>query len=260
MKFTANLSLLFTETDLINRFKAAKDNGFDAVEIQFPYALRAETIAEQLHQQQLKLVLFNVDADDLLQGGEGLACVPEKIEQFQWAVQQTVEYAQILAPDVINILPGRCFQTEKTSLYLDTFKKNLHYALSQFAPLDIKTVFEAINSYDMPGFIINNGRQMLDVINHVNHPDLYMQYDIYHMVRMGEDCLHFIPTHAEKIGHIQFADVPGRGQPGSGTINFEQLFSVIENSNYQGYLGAEYTPTDNSHKSLTWLKQYKTPR
>ncbi len=260
MKFTANLSLLFNETNLINRFKAAKDHGFDAVEIQFPYSLPAETIAEQLYQQQLKLVLFNVDADDLLQGGEGLACVPEKIDQFQQAVQQTVEYAKILTPDAINILPGRCFQAEKNALYLETFKQNLHYALNQFAALDIKTVFEAINSYDMPGFIINNGRQMLDVINQFNHPDLYMQYDIYHMVRMGEDCLHFIPAHAKKIGHIQFADVPGRGQPGSGSINFEQLFSVIEKSDYCGYLGAEYNPTDASADSLTWLKQYKFPR
>lgn len=257
MKFTANLSLLFNETNLINRFKAAKDHGFDAVEIQFPYSLPAETIAEQLHQQQLKLVLFNVDADDLLQGGEGLACVPEKIDQFQLAVQQTVEYAKILTPDAINILPGRCFQAEKNALYLETFKQNLHYALNQFTPLGIKTVFEAINSYDMPGFIINNGQQMLDVINQLNHPGLYMQYDIYHMHRMGEDCVHFIPSHAEKIGHIQFADVPGRGQPGSGTINFEQLFSVIENSTYCGYLGAEYNPTDNSDDSLIWLKQYK---
>ncbi len=81
--FSANLSLLFTEVDLIDRFKASKNVGFEAVEIQFPYSLSAETLKNTLEEQQLKLVLFNVDADDLLQGGEGLACVPEKQAQFR---------------------------------------------------------------------------------------------------------------------------------------------------------------------------------
>ena len=93
LRFTANLSLLFTEANLIDRFKAAKQQGFKAVEIQFPYNLSAQTLRDVLEQQQLKLVLFNVDANDLLQGGEGLACVPEKRDQFRQAVTQTLGYA-----------------------------------------------------------------------------------------------------------------------------------------------------------------------
>ena len=76
LKFTANLSLLFTEVELIDRFKAARQQSFNAVEIQFPYSLSSETLRATLDEQQLKLVLFNVDAADLLQGGQGLACVP----------------------------------------------------------------------------------------------------------------------------------------------------------------------------------------
>ena len=252
LNFTANLSLLFTEVELIDRFKVAKQQGFDAVEIQFPYNLSAETLKNTLEEQQLKLVLFNVDADDLLHGGEGLACVPEKRDQFRQAVAQALEYAKLLKPEVINVLPGRCFNENRKQDYLETFKENLYFAAEAFAPLGIKTVFEAVNNHDMPGFIIHNGLQMLDILDQLNHPDLFMQYDIYHMQMMGDKPDEFIARYADKIGHIQFADCPGRGQPGTGQINFEQIFSVIEKSVYSGWIGAEYKPVGTTSESLDW--------
>jgi hydroxypyruvate isomerase len=253
LKFTANVSMLFTELELINRFKAAKQSGFTAVEIQFPYNLSAETLKNTLEEQQLKLVLFNVDADDLLHGGEGLACVPEKMDQFRQAVAQSLEYATLLKPEAINILPGRCFNETRKEDYLKTFKENLRFAVGAFSSLGIKTVFEAINSHDMPGFIIHNGQQMLDTVNQLNHPDLFIQYDIYHMQMMDEKPDEFITRHADKIGHIQFADCPGRGQPGTGQINFARLFSVIEKSGYSRWVGAEYKPVGTTSKSLNWF-------
>jgi len=116
---------LFTKAALIDRFEAAKRQGFKAVEIQFPYSLSAETLRNILEQQQLNLVLFNVAAGDLLQGGEGLARVPEKREQFRQAVTQALEYAQLLKPEVINILPGRCLDSQRQKEYLDTEKSLL---------------------------------------------------------------------------------------------------------------------------------------
>jgi hydroxypyruvate isomerase len=253
LKFTANVSMLFTELELINRFKAAKQSGFTAVEIQFPYNLSAKTLKNTLEEQQLKLVLFNVDADDLLHGGEGLACVPEKMNQFRQAVTQSLEYATLLKPEAINILPGRCFNETRKANYLKTFKENLYFATEAFSSLGIKTVFEAINSHDMPGFIIYNSQQMLDIVNQLKHPDLFMQYDIYHMQMMGEKPDEFITRHADKIGHIQFADCPGRGQPGTGQINFARLFPVIEKSGYSHWVGAEYKPVGTTSKSLNWF-------
>ncbi|MFW5443246.1 MAG: hydroxypyruvate isomerase family protein [Methylococcaceae bacterium] len=256
LKFTANLSLLFPELDLIDRFKAVKQCGFDAVEIQFPYSLPAENIKQALLDNQLKLVLFNVDADDLLQGGEGLAAVPEKQKLFLTALQQCKSYAEILQPEAINILPGRCTNPTRTTDYLTTFKKNLSITVDTFTPLGIKTVFEAINTVDMPDFIIHNGQQMLDILEQFNHPMLFMQYDIYHMQMMNENIIQFIKQNSDKIGHIQFADVPGRGQPGSGTINFKTLFTTIEQSNYNGWLGAEYKPVGTTINSVKWLNNY----
>ncbi|MFA6053241.1 MAG: TIM barrel protein [Methylobacter sp.] len=254
LKFTANLSLLFNEVELIDRFKAARQQGFDAVEIQFPYSLSAETLHDTLDKQQLKLVLFNVDAADLLQGGEGLACVPEKRDQFRQAVAQTVEYAELLKPEAINVLPGRCLNESRLPEYLETFKENLRFAAEAFSPLGIKTVFEAVNTHDMPGFIIHSGSQMLAILDQLNQSNLFMQYDIYHMQMMGEKPEQFIAEHAGQIGHIQFADCPGRGQPGTGKIDFRRVFSAIETSAYTGWVGAEYKPVGATADSLDWLR------
>jgi hydroxypyruvate isomerase len=253
LKFAANLSMLFTELDFIDRFEAAKENGFEAVEIQFPYSLSAKTLKTTLDALKLKLVLFNVDADDLLFGGEGLACVPEKRKQFRSAVSQTLEYAKLLKPQAINVLPGRCLNENKKTSYLETFRDNLCYATKMFEPFGIKTVFEAINLYDMPGFLIHNGLQMLEILDQLKQPNLLLQYDIYHMQMMGDQPDEFIVQHADKIGHIQFADCPGRRQPGTGRINFDHVFSAIQKSTYSGWVGAEYNPIGTTSESLNWL-------
>lgn len=253
LRFSVNLSLLFTEYPLLERFQQARAQGFQAVEIQFPYELPAIQIQQALEDNQLQLVLFNVAADDLLQGGEGLAAVPEKQESFQVAVGQALEYAEVLKPQLINVLPGRCVENSRRAEYLKTFKENLHFAADAFAGLGIKVVFEAINSIDMPGFLIDSSAKMQTLLAELNHPNLGLQYDIYHLSMMGEDCAAFLRRHSDKIGHIQFADCPGRGQPGSGTLDFDSLFEVIAHSGYQGWVGAEYKPQGRSADSLAWF-------
>lgn len=115
-------------------------------------------------------------------------------------------------------------------------------------------MFEAINTHDMPAFIIHSGAQMLAVLAELKHPNLLMQYAIYHASRMGENPAQFIRQYADKIGHIQFADSPNRGQPKTGKRDFQQLFIVIEQSNYTGWLGAEYKPIGTTADSLGWLR------
>jgi hydroxypyruvate isomerase len=256
-RFSANLSMLFTEVGLLDRFEAARAAGFRAVEIQFPYELGAETVRQKLEEHDLKLVLFNVPADDLLQGGEGLACVPEKQDQFRDALALALDYANILQPDAINVLPGRCLDPSRLEAYLGTFKRNLCLAADAFTPLGIKTVFEAINSLDMPGFIIDTGAKMLAVQDELRRPDIYLQYDIYHMLSMGENPAAFIAEHADHIVHIQFADCPGRAQPGTGNADWAEIFSAIDSSDYGGWVGAEYKPFGETSASLGWLNHFR---
>jgi hydroxypyruvate isomerase len=253
LKLSANLSMLFTEVELPLRFQLAKQHGFNAVEIQFPYSLSPDTFLELLTRQELTLVLFNVEVGDLFHNGEGLAAVPERQQQFREAIARAVDYARYVKPYAINILPGCCFNSKRLPDYVKTFRENLCYAADAFHPLGIKTVFEAINSHAMPGFLIDTGQGMLETLKAIDREDIFMQYDVYHALMMGDDPVDFISRHADKIGHIQFADCPGRGQPGTGRCDFSTLFTAIATSGYSRWLGAEYKPLGNTWESLDWM-------
>lgn len=263
MKFCANLSLLFTDVELLQRFDAARAEGFSAVEIQFPYDAELPELIDAQQRNELAVALINVPADDLMNGGEGLACVKQKKDAFKQAVDQCLVYAETLKVDCVNILPGRCLDEKKRGHYRDTLMENLDYAADQLASINVLATFEAINTDDMPGFLIHTTQQMQDVLADINHRNLAMQYDIYHMAKMKEpvckqleELLHS-DNRQDRIGHLQFADTPQRGEPGSGELNFNALFSTIEQSPYQGWLGAEYKPTQSTAASLQWFAPYK---
>ena len=256
--FSANLSLLFTEIPMLERFKAANECGFRGVEIQFPYDLPAELIYEQLDKNDLELILINVPAGDLMNGGEGLAAVPSKRDKFIEAVKIAVKYAEILRPKCINVLPGCCFENDNLDQYLETFKSNLIYTADVFQGLQIKVVFEAANLIDMPGFIICKNDQLVKLVEELEHRNVFVQYDIYHMHTMNEDYYNFIQKYSNIIGHIQFADSPGRHQPGTGEIDFVNLFKSIEDSEYKGWIGAEYRPSVPTRERLDWFDDFSS--
>ena len=256
LNFSANLSLLFTEVPLIQRFALAKQAGFQAVEIQFPYELTIDEISQQLTEHELKLVLINVPAGDLMQGGDGLACVPGQEHLFQEAVQQALRYAAVLNIPSINILAGRQPVHADLLPCLETLAKNLRYACDEFSKVGVTPVFEIINSIDMPRFIIHNVAQAQEMLEAVHHSALKIQLDFYHLAMMNEPLLDSLKENLALIGHIQFADCPNRHEPGTGEINFAQLFDYILHSHYQGFTGAEYRPLQNTTNSLDWLKRF----
>jgi hydroxypyruvate isomerase len=258
MKLAANLSMLFHEQPLLERFGAAKSAGFNAVEIQFPYVETVADIKAQLKEQDLECVLINVPAGDLMEGGEGLASVPGKEAEFAAALVECLSYATSLRVKQVNVLPGRCKDESKRAQYLATFKRNLNTAADMFKPLGITVTFEAINTFDMPGFLIHNVQQMLEVMAESDRDNIKMQFDIYHMARMESgDISAMISRLGNQIGHIQFADAPGRGEPGTGNLDFKSIFYAIEYSSYDGWVGAEYKPTKNTEDTLRW-KQFIT--
>ncbi|MDO8417872.1 MAG: TIM barrel protein [Agitococcus sp.] len=255
--FSANLSLLFKELPLIDRFSAAKNAGFDAVEIQFPYELSIEQIHEELEINDLDLVLINVPAGDLMQGGDGLACVPKRENAFRQAVMEALRYADALGVGRVNVLAGRQPIDGDFLHCLHTLSANLRYAAEAFQSIGVITTFEAINTFDMPRFLIKSVVDMQEMIEVVDHPTLKMQFDCYHMARMNEDLAATLRDNINAIGHIQFADVPNRHQPFTGNLPFASLFQLIGSLNYHGYCGAEYHPTGHTLDSLDWFQPYR---
>lgn len=247
LKISANLSMLFSHLPWPERFAAARDAGFDAVEIQFPYEHTVEQLQHWLGQHQLKLVLINAPAGDLMQGGSGLAGTPGREAEFAAGLQQCLRYATALGVEAVNILPGRlaagCNRTEA----LATLHANLQLAAGQLAQQGIRCTVEAINRFDMPGFLLSTVAELQQL---PEHPNLFWQIDLYHMARMGEPLAALLRQHWPRIGHLQFADCPGRGAPGSGTLDFAQLFSQIRTLPYPYWTGAEYRDADGA---MPWL-------
>ena len=261
MKLAANVSMLFNALPLLERFGAAKSAGFDAVEIQFPYVETVADIKQQLLAHDLRCVLINVPAGDLMEGGEGLASVPGKEAEFAAALVECLSYAISLGVKQVNVLPGRCLNPDNHADYLTTFKSNLDTAAKMFKPLGVSVTFEAINTFDMPGFVVHSVEQMLAVMASTDCDNIKMQFDVYHMARMvlpnehSSTCIvNTINRYSDQIGHIQFADVPGRGEPGTGLLDFASIFAAIEDSDYQGWVAAEYKPSKYTENTLDWKR------
>ncbi len=256
-QFSANLSMLFTEVPLIERFALARQHGFDAIEIQFPYELTPEQIQTELHQHQLKLVLINVPAGDLMQGGDGLAGVPSREQAFRQAVYEAAHYARTLNVPRINVLAGRQPLDIDLLPCLHVLAANLRFAMDVMAGANIDVVLEAINSVDMPRFLIQNIVQMQEILEAVNTPNIHhplkMQFDCYHMAMMGEDLVEGLVENIDHIGHIQFADCPNRHEPSTGNIDYKNIFGLIDALDYDGYCGAEYRPSKPTEQTLDWM-------
>ncbi len=258
MKIAANLSLLFSELPLIERVVAATAAGFDGVEIQFPYELAAIRLKEALQAADMPLRLINLPAGDLMSGGAGLAAVPERQAEFDAALQQALSYAALVRPALVNVLPGRLAEGLDPQQAMACLINNLRKTGEAFQLLGVGVVVEAINPLDMPGFLINSPEQLLELLTQVAHPNVRAQYDFYHMARQGLDVKAGIELLAGRIGHVQFADVPGRGAPGSGNLAFMLLLDALRASGYDGWLGAEYRPGEaGTLASLSWLSEWQ---
>lgn len=257
MPICANLSLLFTELPLLERVRAAAEAGFAGVEIQFPYEVPAAALQAELQRSGLPLVLFNLPAGDLMQGGAGLAAVPGREAQFAAGLRQALEYAEVARPQKINVLAGRLAEGVEREQALALLAEHLRQTAEAFAGRGIAVLMEAINLHDMPGFLLNTPQHLLDMLARVGHPNLAAQLDFYHMARMDldlADCVRQLQGH---IGHVQFADAPGRGEPGSGELDFEPALAALRAQGYAGWLGAEYRPVGATSAGLGWLPAWR---
>ncbi|MDX5371140.1 MAG: TIM barrel protein [Pseudomonadaceae bacterium] len=257
MKIAANLSLLFGELPLLQRGQAAAAAGFDGVEIQFPYEVPALLLREELQRAGMPLVLINLPAGDLMAGGAGLAAVPACQAQFDAALQEALTYAAMTRPHCVNVLPGRLAQGVSREQALATLEANLRKAAEAFQVLGIRVLCEAINPLDMPGFLINTAQDLDLLLRRVDHANCQAQFDLYHMARQGLDIRAGIELLAGRIGHVQFADYPGRGAPGSGALDFAPLLRGLVECAYRGWLGAEYRPQGVTTASLDWLPHWQ---
>lgn len=256
-KFAANLSMLFTEVDFLERFDAAAQAGFSGVEYLFPYAFDAEQIKQKLEQNNLTQVLFNLPAGDWNAGDRGIACDPSRIEEFQSGVALAIQYAKVLGNTQVNCLAGITPAGVSQQDAHAAFVINLRYAAQALQEAGLRLVIEAINTRDIPGFFLNTTEQAKAVIKEVGSDNLFIQYDIYHMQIMEGDLAPTMSANIGQIAHVQLADNPGRHEPGTGEINYPFVLKHLDELGYQGWVGCEYKPKTTTTEGLDWLNLYR---
>jgi hydroxypyruvate isomerase len=251
-KLAANLTMLYNEVDFLDRFAAAAQSGFKGVEYLFPYAYPKDQLAERLAKHSLVQVLHNLPAGDWAGGERGIACLPNRVVEFQDGVGKAIDYATALGCRQINCLAGIAPKGIARDKVDAAFVANLKFAADKLDAAGIRLLIEPINTFDIPGFHLSRTQQALDTIRAVGSTNLFVQYDIYHMQRMEGELASTMKAHLPQIAHIQLADNPGRNEPGTGEINYRFLFGFLDAIGYDGWIGCEYKPKASTLDGLDW--------
>jgi hydroxypyruvate isomerase len=254
MKLIANISLLFTELPMCERFKAAASAGFDGVEIQFPYAENLSEIKSACIESGMSVELINLPAGNWDAGDVGLAALSKRQEEFLEGMKLCADRARELGVKKVNVLSGK---PDNVETGFDTLVENLTQAADHFSDIGVQVQLEVINPIDVPGFFVSDLQTGLDVVRRVDHSNLRLQFDFYHMVRMGYSLVDAIEKAGSTIGHVQFADVPNRHEPGTGTIDFAPAIGALRAIGYDGAIAAEYNPLGNTIDGLGWMAEFR---
>ncbi len=253
LRFAANVSMLFAEAPFLDRFARAARAGFAAVECQFPYEAPAGEIRARLDDLGLAMVLHNLPAGDWAAGDRGLACLPNRVDEFRAGVARAIAYAHALGVPQVNCLAGIAPPDADPEVLRRTLVDNLRFAARAFASEGLRLLVEPINTFDMPGFFVHRTAQAVALLDDVGEPNVFVQYDAYHMQRMEGALAATIERYLPRIAHVQVADHPGRHEPGTGEIPFDALFAELERLGYAGWIGCEYRPAGRTEDGLHWL-------
>lgn len=251
-RFAANLTMLFNEVPFLDRFEKAAAAGFNAVEFLFPYAYAASDIKAKLDQYDLQLVLHNLPPGDWEGGERGIACHPDRVEEFRSGVATAISYAKVLGVPQLNCLAGKVPAGVSIEEARQTLVENLRFTASELKKVGLRLLIEPINNLDIPGFFLNYTAQAAAILAEVGADNLFIQYDIYHAQRMEGELAATIQKYLPQIAHIQLADNPGRNEPGTGEINYPYLFAHLDRLAYAGWIGCEYKPAQGTEAGLHW--------
>jgi hydroxypyruvate isomerase len=256
--FAANLTMLFNEVPFLDRFALAAKAGFRHVEFLFPYPFPASEIASRLKEHQLELVLYNLPAGNWDAGDRGIACQPDRVDEFQAGVAKAVEYATALGVSRVNCLAGKVPSGADETALRRTFVQNLRFAAPRLAAAGVRLLIEPINTYDIPGFYLTRTAQALSIADEVGSDNVFIQYDVYHAQRMEGELAATLSASLPRIAHVQLADNPGRHEPGTGEINYEFLFRHLDAIGYAGFVGCEYKPATTTEAGLGWFTRARS--
>lgn len=258
MRFCPNLSMLFKEVDFVERFGRAAENGFGGVEFWWPSGEDLEQVQAAIKDSGLEVALFNFDAGDMPSGDRGLASDPDRKQEFRDNVPVALEVARNVGCTRLNALVGLEIDGMDRAEQLELAADNVGWAADQAAEHGIEVMIEAVNTFENGPYLLSTTSAAADFVERVGRENVKLQYDAYHMQRMEGNVVATLKDRIGRIGHIQVADSPDRGEPGSGELNYRYIFTTLAELPYDGWVGLEYKPTtESTEESFGWLPKDK---
>ena len=252
--FAANLTTLFNEVPMHERFERAADAGFEAVEILFPYEFDKSDIASRLQAYNLKPVLINLPPGNWEEGERGFAAIPGRENEFRESVELTLIYARAIDCPIVHVMAGIVEDGLNNTRAVDAYLSNLAYASNVFGENGIGVVIEPLNTRAAPGYLISHQWEARNIIERVGHKNLGLQFDFYHVQIMEGDLAVRFKEFLPIIRHVQIAGVPERHEPDIGEVNFVYLFDMMDKLGYEGWVGCEYNPKSTTEAGLDWFQ------
>lgn len=246
-KFAANLTLLFNELPFLDRFSAAKDAGFDAVEVLFPYDQAVPDMVDALSRHSLEMVLINCPPPNYTGGARGFAAVPDQQARFRSDFRRVMRYARALKVQHVHIMAGDAEGADARACLID----NLRWAAAE-NPKQSLTI-EPLNSDDKPGYFLNDFDLAHQIILDVNAANLGFQFDTYHAAKIYGDIVPVWERVRAQVTHVQIGQAPDRSEPAKGVIDFPAFFARLDADGYEGWVSAEYHPKTTTLAGLGWL-------
>jgi len=253
LRYAANLTMLFNEVPFLERFERAAAAGFRAVEFLFAHNVDQAGVEGELRRHDLELVLFDPEGGDFPAGDRGYLCDPARRDHLVKTIEEAIGTAHRLGCRRLNVLAGNrpegVGEAEMRRMAVD----NLARAAPLARAAGITLLVEALNTWESPRYFLDHSRLGLEIVREVGEPNVRLQYDCYHVQRMEGQLIDTLTKNLEWIGHVQLADVPGRHEPGTGEINYDNVLRALEAAGYAGYVGLEYRPSGKTEESLGWL-------
>jgi 2-dehydrotetronate isomerase len=261
LRFAANLSFQYTELPFLERFAAAAADGFTGVEYLFPYEWPAADLARQLRRYHLQQVLFNAPPGNWAAGERGLACLSGREMEFRNGIELACDYAGQLGCKRVHVMAGIAPQSIERSAIWEAYRNNLAWAADTAAETGIDILVEAINTRDMPGYLLNRQAEAHALLAALARPNLKVQMDLYHcQISDGDVTMQlrsYLKGDNRPVAHLQIASVPERHEPDCGELHYPHIFRVLEELGYDGWIGCEYRPLARTSEGLRWLRDYQ---
>jgi hydroxypyruvate isomerase len=253
-RFAANLTMMFTEWSFLDRFAAAADAGFTAVEYLFPYEHPAEAVGAALRSAGLTQALFNLPPGDWAAGERGMASFPDRAAELAQAVETALPYAAATECRTLHLMAGIANRHDAGAQ--TAYRAAVAATAERLAREDITLVLEPINGRDMPGYFLNDFNFAAELITALGLPNLQLQFDIYHRQIIHGDVVMGLRQMMPIIGHVQIAGVPDRHEPDSGELDSDFIFAELDRLGYGGFVGCEYRPAGKTVDGLGWFKRF----